>query len=141
MKKLSNYLFFVLLVLTLLNIGVFTDRKIELTVVNIIKDDTAIDTKIENKTMYILSPYITYGVNSFYGKERNIDFNNAKVIDFKSLAENDESYEITLQVLTSTPDLKGPYGIERITLLNELGSIKITNFIHITTTQKNPLNN
>jgi len=110
-------------------------------VANILEDETYKDTGIENKTLYILSPYITYGVNSFYGKDRYIDFNGVKVIDFKTLAENNESYEVTLQIFTASLDLKAPYGIERITLLNELGTVKITNFIHVTTTQKNPIKN
>jgi len=141
MKKILTYLFFFLSISSLLNSSILAANRFELPVAKIIEDETSQDTKIENKTLYILSPYITYGVNSFYGKERYIDINNAKVIDFKTLAQNNESYEITLQILTSTPDFKAPYGVERITLLNELGTVRITNFVHVTTTQKNPMKN
>lgn len=141
MKKILFCLCSFLFILSLLSLMTSNVNNIELPVANIFEDETYKDTRIENKTLYILSPYISYGVNSFYGKERYIDFNGVKVIDFKSLAENNESYEVTLQIFTATPNLKGPYGIERITLLNELGTVKITNFIHVATTQKNPIKN
>lgn len=141
MKKILFCLCSFLFILSLFSLITSKVNRTELPVANILEGDSYKDTGIENKTLYILSPYITYGVNTFYGKERYIDFNDVKVIDFKTLAENNESYEITIQIFTATPDLRGPYGIERITLLNELGTIKITNFIHVTTTQKNPIKN
>lgn len=87
-------------------------------------------------TIEPLIPHISDGINSYYGRNRYIDFENAKVINFKPLSEDNKYYEVTLQVVTCEPDHKGPYGVDRITLIDEFGSIKITNFIHIATSQK-----
>jgi len=83
-----------------------------------------------------LIPHIASGISSYYGRNRYIDFENAKVIDFKSLSDDNKYYEVTLQLVTCEPDHKGPYGVDRITLVHEFGNVKITNFIHVATSQK-----
>lgn len=83
-----------------------------------------------------LIPHITSGISSYYGRNRYIDFENAKVIDFKPLSDDNKYYEVTLQLVTCEPDHKGPYGVDRITLVHEFGNVKIINFIHIATSQK-----
>lgn len=140
MKKLITLLLLGLFILPINNIMVINSNNEALSTFNLGKGEVNDNPDIshENKFNVVenIAPYINQGVNSYYGRDRFVDYENLKVIDFKSLSEQNRSYEVILQVTTSEPNGEGPYGVERVTLLNDYGDVKITNFIHITTSQK-----
>jgi hypothetical protein len=141
MKKLISLLLLGLFLLPINNTMVINTMDESLTTFNLGKGEVNEnpDNTGENKFNVVenIAPYINQGVNSYYGRNRFVDFENLKVIDFKSLSEQNRSYEVILQITSSEPDGTGPYGVERVTVLNEFGDVKITNFVHVSTSQKN----
>lgn len=134
---MKNFLFFLLFGFYLLQLNTGMDMSLYESSLPTISFNESTDTNDESTVAELLGTHISDGVNSFYGRNRLIDFQNMKIIDLKPHGEENKNYEIILQVTTCEPDNKAPYGLERITLVNEQGNIKITNFIHITTSQQN----
>jgi hypothetical protein len=134
---MKNFLFFLLFLFYLIQLNTGMNIALYESSLPTISFNESADIHDESTIAELLATHISVGVNSFYGRNRLIDFENMKIIDLKPHGEDSKNYEITLQITTCEPSNKAPYGLERITLVNEQGNIKITNFIHISTSQQN----
>lgn len=140
MKKLVVLLVLGLFIFPISNISSINTKEDSLATSNFEKgEDHESSEDIHNNNFNVvenIAPFINEAVNSYYGRNRFVDFENLKLIDFKSLHEKNYSYEVVLQVDSCEPDGKAPYGVERVTVRNDLGNVKISNYIHISTSQK-----
>lgn len=85
--------------------------------------------KIQEFLLMMLYPYIDQAIEEYYGKPKQ--YEEAKIIDIKRLNQKGQySFEIKVQVRTFEGPHNPPYGLETITMENDLSRIIITKLEH-----------
>ncbi|AFS78469.1 hypothetical protein Curi_c14590 [Gottschalkia acidurici 9a] len=82
----------------------------------------------EDFLLTFLSTYILEGIHDYYGEYRQ--YMDAKVLSIERLEEGSYYFKIVVQVTTFVGAHNPPYGIEIVTIQQDVHGIKVIDFNH-----------
>ncbi|AFS77676.1 hypothetical protein Curi_c06020 [Gottschalkia acidurici 9a] len=77
-----------------------------------------------------LSSYIADSITEYYGYSKSFDLWDAKVLSLERLEQGLYYFKIIVQVKTFQGAHNPPYGIETVTIQQDVHGIKVIDFIH-----------
>ena len=82
----------------------------------------------EDFLVSLLYPYISKGIDDYYGEPRQ--YMDAKVLSIERLKEGQFYFKIVIQAITFVGPHNPPYGLETVTIQQDVHGIRVIDFKH-----------